>query len=163
MDTAVTVLVFSSVLSRILQCVDLLQGDVANEVETEQMVHDSGVSSLSSGHFTSFVQLRGSVPSQWSQDISKMVPKPAISFDLSDPFCETAGKVIYSLCSVISTCIMKAHAEEAVCALVCCALKPSNWKLDTHSYEHCLFFCLCLENRFVSLIVNGKNFLYQHI
>lgn len=68
------------------------EGDVANEVETEQMVHDSGVSSLSSGHFTSFVQLRGSVPSQWSQDTSKMVPKPAISFDLSDPFCETAGE-----------------------------------------------------------------------
>jgi hypothetical protein len=78
-------------------CIELLQGDVANEVETEQMVHDSGVSSLSSGHFSSFVQLRGSVPSQWSQDISKMVPKPAISFDLSDPFYETAGKIIYSL------------------------------------------------------------------
>jgi hypothetical protein len=82
---AVVVFLFSLVL---------LQGDVANEVETEQMVHDSAVSSLSSGHFSSFVQLRGSVPSQWSQDISKMVPKPAISFDLSDPFCETAGKVI---------------------------------------------------------------------
>lgn len=61
------------------------------------MVHESGVSSLSSGRFSSFVQLRGSVPSHWSQDISKMVPKPAISFDLSDPFCETAGKVIYLL------------------------------------------------------------------
>ncbi|PNF18467.1 Polyphosphoinositide phosphatase [Cryptotermes secundus] len=68
------------------------EGDVANEVETEQMVHDSCVSSLSSGRFSSFVQLRGSVPSHWSQDISKMVPKPAISFDLSDPFCETAGE-----------------------------------------------------------------------
>ncbi|KAJ9595423.1 hypothetical protein L9F63_013382, partial [Diploptera punctata] len=68
------------------------EGDVANEVETEQMVHDSGVSSLSIGRFTSFVQMRGSVPSQWSQDISKMVPKPAIGFDLSDPFCETAGE-----------------------------------------------------------------------
>ncbi|KAJ4450362.1 hypothetical protein ANN_01783 [Periplaneta americana] len=68
------------------------EGDVANEVETEQMIHDSGLSSLTSGHFSSFVQLRGSVPSQWSQDISKMVPKPAISFDLSDPFCETAGE-----------------------------------------------------------------------
>ncbi|PSN50035.1 hypothetical protein C0J52_03285 [Blattella germanica] len=66
------------------------EGDVANEVETEQMVHDSGVSSLSSGHFSSFVQLRGSVPLQWSQ--SKMVPKPAISFDLSDPFYDTAGE-----------------------------------------------------------------------
>jgi hypothetical protein len=71
----------------------LLQGDVANEVETEQIVHDSGVSSLMCGHFTSFVQLRGSVPAHWSQDISKMVPKPAITLDLSDPFAETAGKI----------------------------------------------------------------------
>lgn len=38
------------------------QGDVANEVETEQMVHDSGVSSLTDGHITSFVQMRGSIP-----------------------------------------------------------------------------------------------------
>ncbi|XP_068081775.1 polyphosphoinositide phosphatase isoform X2 [Anabrus simplex] len=67
------------------------EGDVANEVETEQMVHDSGVSSLSQGRFTSFVQMRGSVPAHWSQDTSKMVPKPAIGFDLSDPFAETAG------------------------------------------------------------------------
>lgn len=68
------------------------QGDVANEVETEQIVHDSGLSSLSLGHFSAFVQLRGSIPAQWSQDISKIVPKPAISFDLSDPFAETAGE-----------------------------------------------------------------------
>lgn len=68
------------------------QGDVANEVETEQMVHDSGVSSLSCGHFSSFVQMRGSIPGHWSQDISKMVPKPAISIDLYDPFAETAGQ-----------------------------------------------------------------------
>ncbi|GLV33113.1 FIG4 phosphoinositide 5-phosphatase [Carabus blaptoides fortunei] len=67
------------------------QGDVANEVETEQMVHDSGVSSLTHGRFTSFVQMRGSIPGHWSQDISKMVPKPAISIDLNDPFAETAG------------------------------------------------------------------------
>ncbi|XP_023245586.1 polyphosphoinositide phosphatase isoform X2 [Copidosoma floridanum] len=66
-------------------------GDVANEVETEQIVHDSGVSSLNNGHFSSFVQMRGSVPSHWSQDVSKMVPKPTITIDLSDPFIDTAG------------------------------------------------------------------------
>ncbi|XP_012062724.1 PREDICTED: polyphosphoinositide phosphatase [Atta cephalotes] len=66
-------------------------GDVANEVETEQIVHDSGVSSLSKGHFSSFVQMRGSVPAHWSQDVSKMVPKPTITCDLSDPYVETAG------------------------------------------------------------------------
>lgn len=68
------------------------QGDVANEVETEQMVYESDVSSLSQGHYTSFVQMRGSIPGHWSQDISKMVPKPAISIDLNDPYAETSGK-----------------------------------------------------------------------
>ncbi|RLU24526.1 hypothetical protein DMN91_002615 [Ooceraea biroi] len=66
-------------------------GDVANEVETEQIVHDSGVSSLGKGRFSSFVQMRGSVPAHWSQDVSKMVPKPTITCDLSDPYVETAG------------------------------------------------------------------------
>lgn len=49
------------------------EGDVANEVETEQMVHDSGVSSFSQGKFSSFVQMRGSIPAHWSQDITRMV------------------------------------------------------------------------------------------
>ncbi|KOC69018.1 Polyphosphoinositide phosphatase [Habropoda laboriosa] len=64
---------------------------VANEVETEQIVHDSGVSSLSKGRFSSFVQMRGSVPGHWSQEVSKMVPKPTITCDLADPYVETAG------------------------------------------------------------------------
>lgn len=60
-------------------------GDVANEVESEQIVTD--------GHkISSFVQMRGSIPAHWSQDISKMVPKPPISLDIPDPFAETAGK-----------------------------------------------------------------------
>ncbi|CAB3223688.1 unnamed protein product [Arctia plantaginis] len=69
-----------------------MHGDVANEVETEQIVHDSMVSSFAAGRFSSFVQMRGSIPSYWSQDVSKMVPKPAISIDLSDPFAEIPGK-----------------------------------------------------------------------
>ncbi|XP_039432088.1 polyphosphoinositide phosphatase [Culex pipiens pallens] len=60
-------------------------GDVANEVETEQIVLDGT-------RMSSFTQLRGSVPSHWSQDVSKMVPKPQIALDLSDPYNETAGK-----------------------------------------------------------------------
>lgn len=36
--------------------------------------------------------MRGSIPSYWSQDISKIVPKPAISVDLSDPYAEIPGK-----------------------------------------------------------------------
>lgn len=60
-------------------------GDVANAVETEQIVSDGS-------RLSSFVQFRGSVPAHWSQDISKMVPKPPISLDIPDPFAETAGK-----------------------------------------------------------------------
>ncbi|RVE46868.1 hypothetical protein evm_008513 [Chilo suppressalis] len=74
-----------------------MHGDVANEVETEQIVHDSMVSSFKSGRFSAFVQMRGSIPSYWSQDVSKMVPKPAISIDLSDPFAEIPGKHLNNL------------------------------------------------------------------
>lgn len=61
------------------------KGDVANEVETEQIVTD--------GHrMCSFTQMRGSVPSHWSQDISKMVARPPISLDISDPFAQTPSR-----------------------------------------------------------------------
>ena len=64
---------------------------MANEVETEQMVHDASVSGFDQGRYTSYTQLRGSVPTHWSQDIAKMVPKPPILLDLSDAFSQTAG------------------------------------------------------------------------
>lgn len=72
-------------------------GDVANEVETEQLVEDTGISGPDSPCLSSFVQMRGSIPAHWSQDISKMVPKPAILFDLTDPFAEAAGAHFNSL------------------------------------------------------------------
>ncbi|CAB3377732.1 Hypothetical predicted protein [Cloeon dipterum] len=66
-------------------------GDVANEVETEQIVHDSKLSSLELGCFSSFVQMRGSIPTHWSQSITNIKPKPVISIDIPDPFAITAG------------------------------------------------------------------------
>ncbi|CAF1252025.1 unnamed protein product [Rotaria magnacalcarata] len=54
------------------------KGFVANEVETEHILHDASLSSLGKSHFTSYVQLRGSVPAFWSQD-PKQVPKPPIA------------------------------------------------------------------------------------
>lgn len=56
----------------------MYQGDVANEVETEQIVHDASVMSFTAGSYSSYVQVRGSVPLYWSQDISTMMPKPPI-------------------------------------------------------------------------------------
>lgn len=60
-------------------------GDVANEVETEQIVIDGN-------RLCGFVQMRGSVPARWSQDTTKMVPKPPISLDMADPYSEVAGR-----------------------------------------------------------------------
>lgn len=69
-----------------------LDGDVANEVETEQIVHDASVSNFAKGFYTSFVQLRGSLPDRWSQDATKIVPKPTITQDLVDPYHESTAK-----------------------------------------------------------------------
>lgn len=69
-----------------------LNGDVANEVETEQIVHDASVSDFSQGFFTSFVQIRGSLPDRWSQDVTKIVAKPQILQDYVDPYHESTAK-----------------------------------------------------------------------
>uniref|UniRef100_A0A5S6QSF4 SAC domain-containing protein n=1 Tax=Trichuris muris TaxID=70415 RepID=A0A5S6QSF4_TRIMR len=61
-------------------------GDSANEVETEQVVFSRSVPSFLAGQYASFVQLRGSVPLIWSQDVSKVVGKLPIQIDLADPF-----------------------------------------------------------------------------
>lgn len=53
------------------------EGYVANEVESEQIVHNGSISSFERGYFTSFVHTRGSIPCFWSQD-PKAVPKPPI-------------------------------------------------------------------------------------
>lgn len=67
------------------------EGFVANEVETEQIVHNASISSFQKGYYTSFVHLRGSIPLFWSQD-PKAVPKPPITIDITDPFATVAAR-----------------------------------------------------------------------
>uniref|UniRef100_A0A3Q2NN34 FIG4 phosphoinositide 5-phosphatase n=1 Tax=Fundulus heteroclitus TaxID=8078 RepID=A0A3Q2NN34_FUNHE len=67
------------------------EGDVANEVETEQIVHDASIMSFTAGSYSSYVQVRGSVPLYWSQDISTMMPKPPIRLDQADPYANIAA------------------------------------------------------------------------
>lgn len=67
------------------------EGDVANEVETEQILCDASVMSFTAGSYSSYVQVRGSVPLFWSQDISTMMPKPPITLDQADPFAHIAA------------------------------------------------------------------------
>eukprot|EP00906_Rhabdomonas_costata_P008424 RCo012009 len=63
-------------------------GFVANHAETEQIVYD-GTSSMAhrgAGLFTSFVQVRGSVPVFWHQTVDKVPnPKPNIQLGKFDP------------------------------------------------------------------------------
>lgn len=70
------------------------KGNVANEVETEQIVSDGLTTSFHSGAsgyymnpgYTSFVQHRGSIPLFWTQDTNVKISKPPISMTLVDPF-----------------------------------------------------------------------------
>ena len=50
-------------------------GKVANDVEVEQIIHEEG---CGEGNFSSYVQVRGSIPTYWSQDLTMTMPKPPI-------------------------------------------------------------------------------------
>ena len=70
-------------------------GDVANEVETEQILADADVTNLLDlGRISSFVQVRGSVPGHWSQP---MTAKPPIFFEMHDPYGRTSGRHFHQL------------------------------------------------------------------
>jgi phosphatidylinositol 3,5-bisphosphate 5-phosphatase len=60
------------------------QGKVANDVEHEQIVHDES-ESASSGSFSSYLQVRGSIPTFWTQESSVTMPKPPIELNRVDP------------------------------------------------------------------------------
>eukprot|EP01064_Diplonema_japonicum_P009742 TRINITY_DN1719_c0_g1_i1.p1 TRINITY_DN1719_c0_g1~~TRINITY_DN1719_c0_g1_i1.p1 ORF type:complete len:1608 (+),score=451.93 TRINITY_DN1719_c0_g1_i1:34-4857(+) len=66
------------------------EGNVANHLETEQIVYDTSTLGLCGtlGHFTSFVQVRGSIPIYWyqpTQDQRVHRPRPPIKLGRSDP------------------------------------------------------------------------------
>jgi hypothetical protein len=60
------------------------QGKVANDVEHEQIVHDES-KAASNGIFSSFLQVRGSIPTFWTQESSVTMPKPPIELTVVDP------------------------------------------------------------------------------
>mmetsp|Transcript_10099 Transcript_10099/g.32466 ORF Transcript_10099/g.32466 Transcript_10099/m.32466 type:complete len:1299 (+) Transcript_10099:113-4009(+) len=57
-------------------------GKVANDVEVEQIVHEEGAGE---GTLSSFVQVRGSIPTFWTQETSVTMPKPPIVLNRIDP------------------------------------------------------------------------------
>ncbi|TFK37658.1 SacI homology domain-containing protein [Crucibulum laeve] len=84
------------------------EGNVANEVETEQIVSEALTTPFyyparrdTSGHpqdrrpnpnYTSYVQYRGSIPIYWTQETTSMSPKPPIEISVVDPFYTAASK-----------------------------------------------------------------------
>ncbi|XP_068313075.1 phosphatidylinositol-3-phosphatase SAC1-like isoform X2 [Pyrus communis] len=60
------------------------RGRVANDVETEQIILDEEVGSCK-GKMSSVVQMRGSIPLFWSQEASRLSPKPDIILQRYDP------------------------------------------------------------------------------
>lgn len=92
------------------------EGNVANEVETEQIVSETlttpfyypgsdpsstpidaaqnagRASRRPSPNFTSYVQYRGSIPIYWAQETNAMVRKPPIEITVMDPFYTAGAK-----------------------------------------------------------------------
>jgi hypothetical protein len=74
-------------------------GNVANEVETEQIVHMESTQESSLGYrYTSFVQLRGSIPLFWTQRTSKADPMPKVVLGPADPDYTVSSQAILPGC-----------------------------------------------------------------
>jgi len=68
------------------------EGYVANEVETEQILWDRVGGHPTDGHFTSYVQLRASIPVPWTQDANSIVARPDIVLGQADPLYLTTRR-----------------------------------------------------------------------
>ncbi|KAG6812682.1 hypothetical protein H0H92_001311 [Tricholoma furcatifolium] len=85
------------------------EGNVANEVETEQIVAEALTTPFyyparrdqstktfhgrrPSPNYTSYVQYRGSIPIYWAQETTSMSPKPPIEINVVDPFYSAAAR-----------------------------------------------------------------------
>ena len=63
-----------------------MHGRCANEVEVEQIVVDESAGASLGGHvYTSFVQLRASIPLFWNQPSEGLNPKPPVTLAYFDP------------------------------------------------------------------------------
>ncbi|TFK69821.1 hypothetical protein BDN72DRAFT_944042 [Pluteus cervinus] len=81
------------------------EGNVANEVETEQIVSEALTTPFyypsrkkstlqtrrPNPHYTSYVQYRGSIPVYWTQETNSMSPRPPIEISVVDPFFTAAA------------------------------------------------------------------------
>ncbi|KAF7305142.1 Polyphosphoinositide phosphatase [Mycena kentingensis (nom. inval.)] len=83
------------------------EGNVANEVETEQIVSEALTTPfyypckregsdehdrIPSPNYTSYVHYRGSIPVYWTQETNNMNPRPPIEISVVDPFYTAAAR-----------------------------------------------------------------------
>ena len=61
------------------------RGQAANDVETEQILHDRSQGSARDGAYTAYVTMRASIPVHWSQESNAIVAQPAIVMQKLDP------------------------------------------------------------------------------
>ncbi|CAI5760684.1 unnamed protein product [Candida verbasci] len=116
------------------------KGNVANEIETEQIVsdmltssfHDSKHGFFNNSRYTSFVQYRGSIPLFWTQDMNKL-PKPPIQINLPDPFYQSSAlhfnNLFYRYGSPIIILNLNKQKEK----------QPRESKLNVH-YSNCITY-----------------------
>ncbi|ETW81555.1 hypothetical protein HETIRDRAFT_318364 [Heterobasidion irregulare TC 32-1] len=98
------------------------EGNVANEVETEQIVSEALTTPFYypaqrgssqdqaqrrlNPHYTSYVQYRGSIPIYWAQEQNNMSPKPPIEISVVDPFYTAASRHFDNLFARYGTPVM---------------------------------------------------------
>ena len=72
-------------------------GNVANDVETEQILEEISTSCADQPIISSFIHIRGSVPIYWHQDQNGILPKPDIKVNLTDFEFEATRRHFYLL------------------------------------------------------------------
>jgi len=68
------------------------EGEVANDVETEQILEEISTSCPEKPIISSYVHIRGSVPIYWYQEQSGILPKPDIKVNYTDIFYKSTTK-----------------------------------------------------------------------
>ena len=61
------------------------RGQAANDVETEQLLHDRASGDPHEGQYVAYVSMRGSIPVHWTQESSAVIAQPAIVIQKADP------------------------------------------------------------------------------
>ena len=72
-------------------------GQVANDVETEQILEEVSTTCSERPSITSYVHIRGSVPIYWHQDQTSILPKPDIKLNFTDIRFDATKRHFYIL------------------------------------------------------------------